>query len=377
MSSMLTEGGPAPVAAPVVRGRHLAPRPTVRRSLLRANPARFVGSLFARSVTAPAEAQNPHSTQRRAQPAQGRSGSDALLEVLLSAGPEPSGAIAAPRIEAGTAARRSSTGAGTIRGAGPVPTGAVPVVLVAGESIADVAARYGLSTASLLAFNGLSWRTPIEAGTTLLVRAAARSTHAPVQAPVPAPVPDAPHHVVMVGDTVQSVADAHGCAPAAILLANGLSRGTALAPGRRLVIPTVQRAATGPVLPLTDELRENVRTIVGAGRSAGVADDGLVIALTAAIEDADLATGGLFGRRLGQGLATPRDVADPALAAQAFFGGPSSPLRQAVRGLLDVPGWQLMSVPEAASAVQGGPADDYARWERCARAWLAELDRAQ
>lgn len=181
----------------------------------------------------------------------------------------------------------------------------------------------------------------------------------------------------MAGDTVQTVADVHGVAPAAILLANGLSRGAALAPGRRLVIPTVLRAATGSLLPLTDELRANVQTIVGAGRTAGVADDGLVIALTAAIEDADLATGGLFGRRSSEGLAAPRDFTDPALAAQAFFGGPTSPVRQAVRGLLDVPGWHLMSVPEAASAVQGGAVDDYARWERCARAWLSELDRAE
>ncbi|WP_375401646.1 LysM peptidoglycan-binding domain-containing protein [uncultured Amnibacterium sp.] len=358
MSSMLTEGGSAPVAAPVVRGRHLAPRPPVRR-LLRATPAQLVGSFFARSATPPAEAHHPHSTPRRAQPAQGTPAQNvAAPDVPAQAGP----ASTPPR--AGTAAGRASRPS--------LPTGAIPIVLVAGESVADIAARFGLSTASLLALNGLSWRTPIEAGTTLFVRAA-RSK----QSPAPAPAAEAPHHVVMVGDTVQNVAAVYGVAPAAILLANGLSRGAALMPGRRLIIPTVQRAATGPVLPLTDELRANVRTIVGAGRTAGVADDGLVIALTAAIEDADQATGGLFGRRARQGLAGPRDVADPSLAAQAFFGGPASPLRHAVRGLLDVPGWQLMSVPEAASAVQGGAVEDYARWERCARAWLIELDRAQ
>lgn len=358
MSSMLTEGGSAPVAAPVVRGRHLAPRPPARR-LLRATPAQLVGSLFTRSGTAPAEAHDSHSTSRRAQPAQGAPDHGTTSEP-------------GPRRVGNTVAAGRPSGS-------PLPTGAIPVVLVAGESIADLAGRYGLSTASLLALNGLSWRSRIEAGTTLFVRAAARSAsaRAAVPTPTPAPAPETAHHVVMVGDTVQSVAGARGVAPAAILLANGLSRGAALAPGRRLVIPTVQRAATGSVLPLTDELRANVRTIVGAGRSAGVADDGLIIALTAAIEDADPATGGLFGRRSAQALAAPRDLADPALAAQTFFGGPTSPLRYAVRGLLDVPGWQLMTVPEAASVVQGGRVDDYARWERCARAWLSDLDRAQ
>ena len=65
---------------------------------------------------------------------------------------------------------------------------------------------------------------------------------------------------------------------------------------------------------------------------------------------------------------------DPVRASRAFFGGAGNPNRGLTRGLLDVPGWQTMSVAEAAQAVQvSAYPDEYAHWEASARRWLTVL----
>ena len=44
------------------------------------------------------------------------------------------------------------------------------------------------------------------------------------------------------------------------------------------------------------------------------------------------------------------------------------------RGLLDIPGWQSMSLTQAAQAVQiSAFPNAYAKWEASATAWLAQL----
>ncbi|WP_281534771.1 hypothetical protein [Cryobacterium breve] len=65
---------------------------------------------------------------------------------------------------------------------------------------------------------------------------------------------------------------------------------------------------------------------------------------------------------------------DPARASQAFFGGAGNPNPGVTRGLLDIPGWEGMTVTQAAQAVQlSAYPDYYAKWETSARAWLSEL----
>jgi hypothetical protein len=57
-----------------------------------------------------------------------------------------------------------------------------------------------------------------------------------------------------------------------------------------------------------------------------------------------------------------------------FFGGPSNPNTGVTRGLLDIPGWQSMSVTNAAQAVQlSGFPTAYAKWEASARSWVSAL----
>jgi hypothetical protein len=60
---------------------------------------------------------------------------------------------------------------------------------------------------------------------------------------------------------------------------------------------------------------------------------------------------------------------------RAFFGGNSSPTKGVARGLLDISGWQNLSLTEAAQAVQiSAHPTAYAKWEPSAWQWLIQLD---
>ena len=79
---------------------------------------------------------------------------------------------------------------------------------------------------------------------------------------------------------------------------------------------------------------------------------------------------GLFQQRPSQGWGTPEQLQDPAYAARLFYVGNEG----YTRGLLDIRGWQSMTVTQAAQAVQiSAYPDHYAKWETSAWAWLYEL----
>ena len=258
--------------------------------------------------------------------------------------------------------------------------GAVEVVVDPGETVFDVAARHGVSTASLLALNGLGWRSQLRAGQTILIKPAP-------ERPAAVSVADELHrHRVGDAETVSSIAQRHGVSTAAVLLANGLSRGSTVRYGQQLVIPVPNLRRSGSAaIRLTGEMLDNARTIADVGRLAGLPDDGIVIALTAAMQDSSLHNlgfgegdaVGLFQQRPSRGWGEADDLLDPRRAATAFFGGSGSGVVAPASGLLDVGGWEFMSVGEAAHAVQrsSSPAA-YGKWERCARDWLTDLDRA-
>ncbi|MCW5944376.1 MAG: peptidoglycan-binding protein, partial [Cryobacterium sp.] len=133
---------------------------------------------------------------------------------------------------------------------------------------------------------------------------------------------------------------------------------------------------------LTAEMEANARTIIQVGRSLGVSDYGLIIALAAAAQEStlrnlnygDLDSVGLFQQRPSTGWGTPAQLTDPVYASRLFFGGPSNPNKGKTRGLLDISGWQNMTVTQAAQAVQiSAFPNAYAKWEASARAWLSQL----
>lgn len=259
--------------------------------------------------------------------------------------------------------------------------GAVEVEVGAGETVFDIAARHGVSTASVLALNGLGWRSQLLAGQTVLVKPAdARQPMSPV-------AEELHRHRVGDDETVSSIAQRHGVATAAVLLANGLSRGSTVRPGQQLVIPVpnLRKTGTGEVV-LTGEMRDNARVVAEVGRMVGVPDDGIVIALTAAMQDSSLHNlpfgegdaVGLFQQRPSRGWGDAATLLDPRAAAIAFFGGAGSGVVAPAAGLLDVGGWEFMAVGEAAHAVQrSASAAAYGKWERAARGWLRELERGR
>ncbi|WP_285116331.1 LysM peptidoglycan-binding domain-containing protein [Leifsonia sp. fls2-241-R2A-40a] len=283
-----------------------------------------------------------------------------------------------------------------------------------GDTVSGIAARFGLSTAAVLAMNGLSWKSLIFPGQVLALAGPAAAAPAPAAHAAPAPAPAAPAapapasattYVVAKGDTVSGIAGRFGVSTRAVLAANGLSGSSLIFPGQKIRIPGMTTAAlntptaapapapvaapaplpavaAGQVFALTDEMRANAQLIIRIGRQQGVPNQGIVVALAAAAQESGLRNVrygdrdslGLFQQRPSTGWGTPEQVLDPARATLAFYGGAGNPNKGRTRGLLDIPGWTAMSVTQAAQSVQiSAYPVAYAKWETSARAWLAQL----
>ncbi|MEX1077503.1 MAG: LysM peptidoglycan-binding domain-containing protein [Homoserinimonas sp.] len=284
--------------------------------------------------------------------------------------------------------------ASTPKAAAAAPqTGSARYRIVSGDTIGKIAARHKVSTQSVLAANGLGWKSIIYPGQTITIPG--RSAPATVAPPVPVSTPQAPaatppqatsnaSHLIKSGDTVSSIATRHGVTIQAILNANGLNWSSIIYAGRTLTIPGVAApASTGTTItPMNDEMRANAAIIIGVGKQLGVNDYGLVISLATAMQESTLRnldwgdrdSLGLFQQRPSTGWGTPAQVTDPGYASRLFFGGPGNPNKGITRGLLDIPGWQSMTVTQAAQAVQiSAYPDAYAKWEASAWVWLDQL----
>ena len=121
--------------------------------------------------------------------------------------------------------------------------------------------------------------------------------------------------------------------------------------------------------------------IVRIGRELGVSDRGLVVALAAAMQESSLrniASGhldsvGLFQQRPSTGWGETEQILDADYAIRAFFTGVHTE-EITVRGLLDLPDWESMSIGDAAQAVQiSAHPDAYGKWETDAWSWLAVI----
>ncbi|MEQ1736065.1 MAG: LysM peptidoglycan-binding domain-containing protein [Rhodoglobus sp.] len=290
--------------------------------------------------------------------------------------------------------------------------------IVAGDTISAIADRYGISTISVLTANGLGWSSIIYPGQTIaipgLVGPGGKAEVAPVAseparpelipmapvvdstpidnsvAPEPAPVvapvvpPLVSSYTVVSGDTLSSIAARHGISTQSLIETNGLTWESVIYPGTVLTVPGASTPAGlgAPVSGLNDEMRANAAIIVQVGRDLGVPDYGIVIALAAAMQESsmrnlswgDRDSVGLFQQRPSSGWGSVEQLTDPHYASRLFYGGPSNPNRGYTRGLLDISGWQSMSVTQAAQAVQiSAYPDAYAKWEASARSWFAQL----
>ncbi len=308
---------------------------------------------------------------------------------------------------------------------GPVPVAAANeepaavgrYTIVAGDTISAIADRFGISTLSVLTANGLGWSSIIYPGQTIAIpglvgpgasddiaRGATEAAPSdrlpmtpvvnatPIEAPeVPEPIvapvvapPVGMTYTIVSGDTLSSIAARYGITIQSLLDANALTWESIIYPGTALTLPggVIPAGVSGAISGLTDEMLINAAIIVQAGRDLGVPDYGIVIALAAAMQESSLRnlswgdrdSVGLFQQRPSSGWGSIDQLTDPYYASLLFYGGPSNPNRGYTRGLLDISGWQSLSVTQAAQSVQiSAYPDAYAKWEASARSWFAQL----
>jgi len=288
-----------------------------------------------------------------------------------------------------------STSSSAAAHAAPVAAGSGGrYTIVRGDTISAIAARFGVTTQAVLTANGLGWSSIIYPGQTIAIpsggaplaiqtvssvtpvtSAPAASSHTPQAATT--------SYTIVAGDTISAIAARFGTTSAAILAANGMGSSTIIYSGRTLIIPVAGgSAASGATASgLSDEMAANVRLIIRTGQNLGVPDRGIVVALAAAMQESGLRnlnygdrdSVGMFQQRPSTGWGTAAQLQDPAYATRLFFGGPSNPNAGRTRGLLDIRGWQSMTVAQAAQAVQiSAYPDAYAKWETSAWTWLAQ-----
>lgn len=158
-----------------------------------------------------------------------------------------------------------------------------------GDTLWSIAQRHGVSVDALRGANGLGSSSLIRTGQSLALPGgmvpAASAT--PVSAPAPS-TPAATTHTVAGGETMWSIADRHGVALAALLQANGLAESSIIYPGQVLSVPGAAAPASAPAvdtaaLGLDDEQIGNARIIIEVGRERGVPDRGIAIALATAM----------------------------------------------------------------------------------------------
>ena len=273
------------------------------------------------------------------------------------------------------------------------PAASASYSVQSGDTISGIAAAHSLKTADVLSANGLNGSSVIYPGQVILLAASPALESAAYVVPV-TEIAAVATHTIATGETITAVADAAGVSVQAVLDANGLGWSSIIYPGQVLTLPVtpapasvsaaalIPVATAGLVTPMSEEMRQNAQTIVAVGRGAGVSDAGLVVALAAAAQESGLRNVdygdrdslGLFQQRPSAGWGTPEQVMDPVRASLAFFGGASNPNPDVTRGLLDIAGWESMTVTQAAQAVQiSAYPDYYAKWETSAQAWLSQI----
>lgn len=157
--------------------------------------------------------------------------------------PKPKAGIAAA---AEAAAPRAATAtAGAPRAVRAAVATATTYVVKSGDTVSGIAARYGVTTASLLALNGLTAKSIIYPGQRLRISGAT-----PTSAPK-ASTSTSKTYTVKRGDTVSQIAKTHGVSVQAVLSANGLKATSIIYPGQKLTIPGAKITPVSNVTPTT------------------------------------------------------------------------------------------------------------------------------
>lgn len=181
-------------------------------------PAAVIGTLAAVLTVAPAEAETPARATAKA---------GDLHPLAVPSTAAPAGAAVTHHVR-------------------PAATATKTYTVKPGDTVYAIAARHGLRTADVLAWNGLSWRSIIYPGQKLRLGAGAASP-APKRPAASTGATTATHTVVR-GDTVYAIAKKYKTSVAAIIAANGLGASAMIHPGQKLRIGGTAAPASAPAL---------------------------------------------------------------------------------------------------------------------------------
>lgn len=205
-----------------------------------------------------------------------------------------------------------------------VPAQATPpsYTVQPGDTVFSIATGFGLRTADVLAWNGLTARSVIHPGQTLSLTGASSPTPAPTAAPAVAAT-----HTVVAGDTAFGIARTYGTTVDAVLAANGLNRSSVIYPGQILAISgspasaaatTAPEPASAPAPSATGGTAHAVSagdTLFGIAQRYGTTT-GILLALNGLGPDAIIYPGQSIL------VAAPAPAAEPAPAATESAGPP-------------------------------------------------------
>jgi LysM repeat protein len=251
------------------------------------------------------------------------------------------------------------------------------VTVLAGETLRALSDRLGVGVEAILEKNKLKVGSIIYPGQTLVIETT------PVKAIASRSCLVHGFHKVKAGETVSRIAAAFGTSTQSILTANQLNWNTVIFVGQKLVIPSVHSAADCPqhsVLYLA--MVPVAKQIVAIAESLQVADFGIVVALATAAQESGLQnleqpnshSVGIFGHTPSAERGTREQLLDAEHSIRAFFGGPEAPSVGNVKGLLDIPNWQSLTLAKAAQTIQGSAHPNaYAKWQNSAWVWLDQL----
>ncbi|MET0853970.1 MAG: LysM peptidoglycan-binding domain-containing protein, partial [Microterricola sp.] len=220
-------------------------------------------------------------------------------------------------------------------------------VVVEGDTVSGIAARFGLSTAAVLAQNGLGWSAVIFPGQTLSLGGSAVI----VSAPPAAPATEITRYTVVAGDTISGIAEAHGLNSHDVLRANGLDAQSLIFVGQTIVLPDAAHSASvaqaapvaapeaGPVATGTHTVSSG-DTVSGIAATAGVSVQALLDAnglgwSSIIYPGQTLALPGA-GPALEVAVLVEQIVASPADTPSSAAVPLSSEMRQNARTIIDV-----------------------------------------
>ncbi len=163
--------------------------------------------------------------------------------------------VTPPAPETATATAPASTAS--------TPVATAPYTVGAGDTLADIAARFGTDPGTLATLNAIENPSLIVVGQVLAV---------PATAPVVSPGATTPPrltHIVVAGESLSMIADQYGVSVADLVAANTLTDPSLLVPGQTILVPAAIPAAN----------RAEVRAILKSVETEFSLPDGLLQAL--------------------------------------------------------------------------------------------------